>query len=93
MHLVTSSALARLKANKNAYEHFERKRPLYLKIAKDADEFCAKYPELQKDETRVSLVAKSIYEIDTGIFALKTNDMSAKEIADTFARMVVGHAT
>ena len=83
--------MARLKSNKRAYDHFEKFKATYTRYAKDVLYFASKYPELKNEETRVNLVASWIIEFDKSIWALKVDYMTAQEIAETYARLVVGH--
>jgi hypothetical protein len=53
--------------------------------------FVSKYPELKNEETRVNLVTGWIVEFDKSIWALKNDYMTAQEIAESYARLVVGH--
>jgi hypothetical protein len=91
MHLVSAQRLARLKSNKRAFDHFEKHKQLFVAFARNVRVFAAQYPELSKDETRVPIVAAYIYNLDKDIWALKNDTMSAEELAETYARFVVGH--
>ena len=69
MHLVSASALARLKPK--AYAHFERNKQLYIGLAQEAGTLAAKYPPFDKTEIKVSFIAKMIFEIDLGNLGYK----------------------
>lgn len=91
MHLLSASALARLKSNRRASDHFEKFKGTYARYAKEMKDFCAKFPLMNKPETRVNLVTIMILEMDPMIWGLSNSNMTVREVADTFARMVVEH--
>jgi hypothetical protein len=49
------------------------------------------YSQLKNEETRVALVASWILNLDRDIWSLKSESISAEELAETYARFVVGH--
>lgn len=91
MHLVSSQRMGRLKSNKRAYDHYEKYRSTYIRYANEISYLVGKFPELRNEETRVNLVASWIIEFDSTIWALKSDGMTAQEIAESYARLVVGH--
>ena len=91
MHLLSEQRMSRLKSNKRAYEHFQKYQETYRRYAKDVASFTNKYPEMKNEETRVNLVASWIVEFDKSLWGLKTDYMTAQEIAETYSRLVVGH--
>jgi hypothetical protein len=91
MHLVSTQRLARLRSNKRAYDHFEKHKTLFAEYARMVRLFVGQYPELSKEETRVGIVAAYIINLDKDIWSFKNDTISAEELADTYARCVVGH--
>lgn len=91
MHLLSNQRLARLKSNKRAYEHFLKNQDAYKRYAKHILVLAKEYPALENIETRIKLLASWIIELDDSVWALKTDWMSADEVADAYARLVVGH--
>jgi hypothetical protein len=91
MHLLSAQRMARLKSNKRAYDHFLRFQATFTRYAQDVFILQTKYPELKNEETRVELVAAWIQAFDKSIWGLKSDAMSATELADSYARLVVGH--
>ena len=83
--------MARLKSNKRAYDHYEKHKELFVAYARNVRFLATQYPELSKEETRVGIVASYIYNLDRDIWVLKNDTISAEELADTYARFVVGH--
>jgi hypothetical protein len=86
------AVLARLKNNKLAYNHFEKTQKTYLRYAKEVLEFTSKYPALTP-ESRAFIVKRMILEMEPNIWGLANVNMTAEEVADCFARLVVGHET
>lgn len=81
---------ARLKANKRAYAHFEKFKKTYIRYAQDVLWLFSRYPATT-EETRAFVVRKMILEYDPNIWGLSAVNMTAEEVADCFARLVVGH--
>ena len=90
MHLLSASQLGRLKANKKAFDYFARHEKTFKEFANGQAAFASKYSELN-EESRVVLVKTVILELDKSIWGLKTDWMSAEELAELYARCVVGH--
>ncbi len=94
MELLSSGGVARLKANKRAWEHFERHKNTYKRYSQlflGASISFKEYEQFKNEETRVTLVKTLILQLDPSIWGLKNDWMTADEIADSFARLVVGH--
>jgi hypothetical protein len=87
----TPAQEARLRANKNAYANFTKFKDTYVRYAKDVkDSLGSKYPALSL-ESRVSFVRQMILELDVNIYGLANVNMTATDVADCIARLVVGH--
>jgi predicted S18 family serine protease len=86
----TAAIEARLKSNRLAYAHFQKFQSVYKGYAQSALEFYSKYPKMDL-ESRAKTVKDMIVQMDPNIWGLATFSMTAEEIADSFARMVVGH--
>jgi hypothetical protein len=91
MHLLGAQRLARLQSNKRAYDHYQKHKQLFLEFARSVLAFAQQYPELYNDETRVNLVAAYILTLDKEIWSLATASLPASELAEDYARFVVGH--
>jgi hypothetical protein len=91
MHLLSGQAAAKLKANRLAWEHFSKFKGFYEGCAKDMLDFVKKYPRAANEESRVDMVKALIIEIDPNIWGLANATLSAEQVAECFARMVVGH--
>lgn len=87
----TPAQLARLKSVGKAYNHFLRFQNLYRGYAVDVRAFYARYPKVGT-ESYVFMVKRMILDCDQYIWGIANGtSMTADEIADTFARLVVGH--
>jgi uncharacterized protein YydD (DUF2326 family) len=94
MNLLSSQRFYRLKANKRAYEHFEKRKETYRRYAQTVLALSKTIPEykpFENEETRVNIVKEMILALDEDVYGLETTTMSASEIADSYARLVVGH--
>jgi hypothetical protein len=90
MHLLGAQAEARLKANRFAWENFFKYKPTYEAYARDMKELAKKYSRAN-EETRVDMVKALIIELDPNIWGLANATLSAEQIAECYARMIVGH--
>jgi hypothetical protein len=93
MELLSAPRYNRLKVNKKAYEHFERHKESYRRFAQTVLAMSAvpEYKPFENEETRVNIVKEMILALDGDVYGLETVTMSADEIADCYARLVVGH--
>ncbi len=80
---------ARLRSNRKAYNRFERFRGTYRGYVKDCEPLFSKHPAISA-EGRVFYVRQMIMDLEPNIWGLGTNSMPALEVADLFARLVVG---
>ena len=96
-HLLSVERLARLKANIRAYKHFLEHQTTYARYSARLLGLAKTFPDdfghWENVETRIDLVKEWIKSMDPSIWGLKTDWMTSDEIADSFARMVVGHET
>ena len=93
-HLIAPQRLARLKANKLAYAHFEAHREIYLRYSQQAlatARTASAFAHWENQEVRVNIVKTLIMDLDGTIWSLQTPWMPGEEIAESFARLVVGH--
>jgi hypothetical protein len=88
----TSPLVNRLRVNRRAYDHFQKFQGTYLRYARTVRDMLKEYP-LMTMEGRVFCVKRMILDLDPNIWGLSNvnNIMTADEIADAFARLVVGH--
>jgi hypothetical protein len=91
MHKVGDRQFARIKSNERAMAHFSEYEKTFRRYAKDVLDLAEKYPRFKNEETRVDLIKWWILEFDPSIWGLKTDIIPSEEIAETYARMVLGH--
>jgi hypothetical protein len=91
MHLLSARRMARLKNNKRAYDYFLRHQETFKRYAQDILVMAIRYPEINNEETRVELVKGRILAFDKSIWGFSSDAMPADEIAESYARLVVGH--
>lgn len=91
MHLEGEARLARLRSNKRAFDHLQRHKGMFVQYARSMLVLAKEYPALLNEETRVSLVTEMILNFDKDIWSLKDDSTTATELADMYARYVVGH--
>jgi hypothetical protein len=92
MHHASKQTESRVRAHQRAWEHYERFKPTYVRYAVEQRQLLLKFPPLaDKPESLIALVKQMILEMDPDIWGLATPHLSAQELADAFARFVVGH--
>jgi hypothetical protein len=92
-HLLSKEGEAKLRLNRFAWDHFAKFKPTYVFAAKLAKDFAKQFPETDTEPRRVDMVRAFILENDPNIFGLAfaVPVLSAEQIAECYARMVVGH--
>src|SRR3954454_11623507 len=93
MHLLGAQASSKLKAHRLASQHYEKYIELYREYAQAARELSWKFQKLENQESRVSIVKAYILEMDPDIWGLANTILTAEQIAECYARLVVGHET
>lgn len=94
MHLLSAERMHRLKANKYAFLHYDKRRETYRRYAQTVLGLSLTVPDYKpfaNEETRVTIVKQMILSLDESVYGLQTTIMSADEIADSYARLIVGH--
>jgi hypothetical protein len=94
MHLLSTPRLNRLKANKYAWLQYEKRKSTYLRYSQTAlglSKTVPEYKPFENEETRVNFVKQMILTLDDSVYGLETATISADEIADSYARLIVGH--
>jgi hypothetical protein len=94
MHLLSSEAEAKLRANRLAWTHFEKFKDTYVAYAKAMKDFVASRKELarvERPESRVYMVTALIIQADPNIWGLANANLNGEQVAECFARMVVDH--
>lgn len=82
---------AKLRKSPVAWNHAKNQRPFYLKIAKEVIDLSKKFKGFKHPETRISVVANWIEELDPAVQQLATAKMDVTELCELYARTVVGH--
>jgi hypothetical protein len=93
-HRLSGQRMSRLQANKRAMDHFERNKETYKRYSRHflaLSMMINDFSHLKNDDTRASLIKTYILESDRSVWGLKTDWMTAEEIADSYAHLVIGH--
>ena len=93
MGLLTLEQMHELQSIPLLGENLERKRRLYIIIARNVRDEARKHYPLFQDIDRVDIVALYIRKTDQDIPAIaeKLKGVSVQEICEIYARSVVGH--
>jgi hypothetical protein len=90
MHHLSAAQKTKLVSHKRAYDHFLKSQKVLLGYARMAAAMSLVYPELN-EASRIDLVKTLILHLDKSVWGLEVSWMSAPELAEIYARGVVGH--
>ena len=91
MHFLSEQAFGRLKSNRLALSHFEKFKGTYFAYARAMKGLAKDFPRIDKSESQIAMVKALIMELDPDIWGLGNAALTAEQVAECFARMVVGH--
>ena len=93
-HFLGAQWESRLKAHRQAWEHFQKFSGKYLDFAKKMREATKEYDRVGKSESQIFMVKAMIIEYDQDLWGLAAANpiLTADQIAECYARLVVGHA-